>query len=134
MGAPVTKLSTTHHYDLDGNDNKIWIINGLKFDIASIINQTVLMAIDQTDNIIMLRNSVVLRNILSIIAIIALLYVFVLLLVFLQNRFCKQRERLHSVTSSTKEIYPSMIPVVHLTGSEKVLSKDMSKSLTGEIV
>ncbi len=123
MGLFSSKYVRQHHFNTSGNFNKIFIINGAQFDIASIFNQTIENVVEKMQNIIINNNPVIILGTVLILFVITCL--FICLYVLYHNR------QLVRVINLKRSIYPITSSVVSPTYNEKVLSKNISNNISG---
>lgn len=71
--------SVTHSADISGSHVNLWIINGVKFNISSILNEVMQNAVERFENIMIENNESLIINTMLILTIIILLIMFLYL-------------------------------------------------------
>lgn len=80
---PIGSKSYYHIFRVDGNNSQLWIINGVKFNISSITDQTIAQAINKCQELISANNRVIIITMMLIAGIVVLL----ILLLFLKHHY-----------------------------------------------
>jgi len=110
--------------DLSGNNNEVWMINGAKFDISSVLNHTIENAVERFQNIIIANNPTIIINVMLILTII------ILLIIFLYLR-CRYQ---HYPSETNYCIYTLSNSVESSTSNDNTLSKNIPYSIGGYLV
>jgi len=121
---PFFSKSTTYSTDVSGSHVNLWIINGRKFDILSIFNQTIQNAVEKVGNIISANNPVIIINIMLILTIDILLIIFL----YLRYRYQQFPPKINFNSNSFTNSLESS------TSNDKSLSKNIPSCTTGYLV
>lgn len=123
MGSFFSK-SMKYSTDISGSHVNLWIMNGAKFDMSSIFNQTIQNTVEKFENIIIANNPVIIINIMLILTMIILLIIFL----YLRYRCQQFPPKINFNSNSFSNSLESS------TSNDKSLSKNISSCVERYLV
>ena len=106
MGSIASKF-VQHSLSISGNQNRIWIVDGARFNITALLDPAIERLLERIQNASATTNLVIIMNILCIVIIV------ILSIVFLCLKYSCQRSRPETSSSSpASSIQPSASPSI----------------------
>ena len=84
-----SSTSAKHSFDISGSGNSIWIMNGAKFNVSGILNETLERVVDSFQKLLSQNNAVIVVNIMIILSVIFLAILLLHLKYYYQQRLAK---------------------------------------------
>ncbi len=125
---PLSSKAVLLRFDISGDDNTIWIINGAQFNISSILTHTIQNVVKKFQNIVSANNPIIILNIMLILTIITCTITCTITFVY------SRRRNQQSAPDINFNTYPHINPVQSPTYKEKPLSKNIPSSVRGYLV
>lgn len=113
--------SVKQSVDVTGNDNNIWIIDGMKFNLSLILDQTIERMVDRFQNFVTANNRFIIVNMILISAVIIFAILFLHLKWQYQQRSAQISFNEHPFISSVTSSMPHEAPYSkNVSGSSRV--------------
>jgi hypothetical protein len=112
---PFFSKSVKHVYDFSRNNNRVWVIDGVKLNISSIVNQTMKYLTNRW------RNMIVVNNFIMVIIFVLIVISIALPLLFFSMKHRKQQSSFRINTNKTLSDICAKGPLTNVKCSSEII-------------